>query len=254
MSRSATRCVLAASAVALSSGAAHANVMFSTVNPARSSELGHRRILENMYGGSWSTSGSVDFTNGSILAFRITDAVSGPVRGVPFEGALAPTDFRDITWSSSAGGNVPVTVHAKYAGDNSVFGWFDDTQSTPTFQPILNTASLGTSASVAFSSNFRFALRDLTTGSIFTTRPSDNPGVGSNANRNARFDQFVTYYVTGLPGGRSEWALFVEDRVQGQSSDYDFNDAVVTVAAVPAPGAAGVFAAAGVLALRRRRR
>lgn len=245
-----TLCTVAVLSVLGVVGSASAGTGFTSVQTAPVSELGHRAILQNIYGGTWASSGAVNFGNGSILATRITDNVTLPAIGAPAILPVTPLSGGDTTWIAP-GGPVPVTVKAKFAADNSIFGWFDDTSATPIFIPIVNTSALNTTVNVLLSANFRFALSDISTGKVFTTRPADNSGIGTYAAQT--FDQAVTYYVSGLPGGQSEWAIFWEDRVKGQSSDYDYNDSVVTVSAVPAPGAAPALALAGLFAARRRR-
>ncbi len=235
--------VVAFAAVSGIAAVAQADPQYTTINPPPGSELGHAAILSNIYGGSWSASG-VNVTNGTHGAMRVMDA--GSIWGMTIPAA-APELAQDDVWS---GGVVSVAVRARYAGDSHVFGWIDDTAAVPAFAPIISTGSLDTPVTLTLSSNFRWALQNTSTGLLFTSAPWSNPGVGSRSGET--FDQLVTYHVTG-PSGLSEIALFWEDRIAGQSADYDYNDAVVTITAVPAPGA-GALAALGVIGLVGTRR
>ena len=188
----------------------------------------------------------VHVTNGTHGAMRIMDA--GSIWGMSIPVG-APELAQDDVWS---GGEVTVIARARYAGDSHTFGWIDDTAAEPVFNPILSTSDMGNPVTINLSPNFRWALHNTSTGLLFTSAPWSNPGVGSRSGET--FDQLVTYHVTG-PSGISEIALFWEDRIGGQSADYDYNDAVVTITAVPAPGAGALagMGLIGLVGLRRRK-
>ncbi len=242
-----TNAIVAIIAVAGIAAIAQAQAQYTAVNPPPGAELGHAAILGNIYGGSWSVSG-VNVTNGVSSAMRIMDAGApgGGGIGLPL---LDPSIVQDDMWSGG-GGPVTVIAKAKYAGDSHTFGWFDDTQAVPAFASILSTGVFDVPVTLDLSSDFRWALNDTTTGRMFTSLPMSNPGIGGRSGET--FDQLVSYHITG-PNGLNEIALFWEDRIAGENSDYDYNDAVITVTAVPAPGTASL-AALGLLALAGRRR
>lgn len=239
--------LVAAGTMLSGAGSALAQGTYTNVNPPAPGELGHTAILQNIYGGSWLASGPLGMnrTNGVMTATRMADAgISSPVSlatGKPGESADA--EF--------SGGPVVLTVRAKYAADSHMLGWIDDTAATPTFQPLMSSTDFDNPMEVTLSSSFRWALKDLTTGKMFTSRPADNAGVGAMAAN--RYDQLVTYHVDGKEGVLNEWVLFWEDRVGGEQADYDYNDAVMTVSIVPAPGPVAL-AAVGLAMLKRRRR
>lgn len=239
---------LFAVAVVAASGfaaAVHADPQYTVVNPPPGSELGHAAILTNIYGGTWSPSG-VNVTSGASSAMRIMDA--GSIWGMSIPVG-APELAQDDVWS---GGEVTVIARARYAGDSHIFGWIDDSAAEPMFNPILSTSDMGNPVTINLSPGFRWALQNVSTGLMFTSAPSSNLGIGSRSGES--FDQLVTYHVTG-ENGVNELALFWEDRIGGQSADYDYNDAVVTITAVPAPGAGALagMGLVGLVSLRRRK-
>ncbi|MBX3405777.1 MAG: hypothetical protein KF869_03345 [Phycisphaeraceae bacterium] len=235
--------VVAFAAVSGIAAIAQADPQYTVVNAPPGAELGHPAILSNMYGGTWGASG-VHVTNGTHGAMRVMDAGASAGMSIP---VAAPELAQDDVW---AGNLVSVAVRARYAGDSHIFGWIDDTAAEPAFAPIISTHTLNSPVMLEVSSNFRWALHNTSTGLMFTSAPWSNAGVGSRSAET--FDQLVTYHVTG-PSGLSEIALFWEDRIGGQSADYDYNDAVITIAAVPAPGA-GALAAIGLIGLAGSRR
>lgn len=240
-----TRTKIIAAIIASTGLSAIADAQYTIVNPPPGSELGHAAILAGMYGGSWSASG-VNVTGSTAAAARMMDSGAPSGMGLPM---FAPGAAQDDDWSSG-GGPVTIVARAKFAGNSHIFGWYDDTQANPAFQPIVSTSDFNNPVTVQLSADFRWALHNTSTGRIFTSRPSDNAGSGAYASQT--FDQLVTYHITG-DSGLSEVALFWEDRIAGQSPDYDYNDAVVAFAVVPAPGT-GILAGLGLLGLAGRRR
>lgn len=235
----------------LAAGIANAGPIYTPINAPPSGEPGHASILQSIYGGSWSATGPamLDVANSSagMLATRVADG------GVASPLSLLSASAGSADDSVFAGQTVVVTARARHAGDRHVFGWIDDTQASPAFQPIISSSTgMNTPVTITLSSSFRWALQNTTTGRLFTSRPDDNAGVGSRSTE--RFDQLVTYQVTGPAIGASkEWTLFWEDRIAGQTADYDYNDLVVTVNAIPAPGS-GLLSTLGLLLLARRQR
>lgn len=220
---------------------------FTTVNAPPSGEKSQAQLLSQVYGGTWVANGN-NYTNGTLTATRLADA-----------GVATPTSLTtgvsgtDDLWTGPAASTI--VAEAKYAADNSLFGYFDDTGSNASFQALFNTAATGTTANVALPGNFRWGLKDLSTNKLWTSRSADNltPGFYSATPS----DQMVTYKITGVNGEQmvNEWALFWEDRGPSQNSDRDFNDAMITITAVPipTPGAVALLGL-GSLGLMRRKR
>ncbi|MBL8887625.1 MAG: hypothetical protein JNK16_13275 [Phycisphaerales bacterium] len=224
---------------------ANAAPMYNTIQAAPGGEQNVSSILGILFGGSFNTvggPGSLDLGNGSITAQRIADGnVGGPMSLTASIGSLSTSDGQ--IWSGS---QVAFEVKAKYAGDNSVFGWRDDTNAGA-FSLVSNTGSIGNNGSFSVSSAFRWVLQDQSTGQEFTSRISDNVD-GSGAH-----GQLVTYRMTGAGFSTPTWALFWEDRMG--ASDYDYNDSVIVISAmIPAPGSVATGAMGLILAARRRRR
>ena len=241
--------VLSGFACCVASGAAMATPTFTTVNAASGGEKNHAQMLSDAYGGTWNKgSNGRDYSSSTLSAMRLADA--GVVMPTSLTTGVSGTDN---AWTGPA--STTIVAKSKYAADNSVFGYFDDSGSDHSFHTIFNTSSFDSPATVNMPAAFRWALKDTSTGKTFTSRKSDNVGVGQyNCDT---YDQLVTYKITDSNGGGFQWALFWEDRVKGQNSDYDFNDAMITISAspaVPAPGAAVLgFAGLGLLAKRRRK-
>ncbi|MBL8876273.1 MAG: hypothetical protein JNM86_10805 [Phycisphaerae bacterium] len=235
------------SAIALACASiANAAPVYNTIQAAPGGEQDVSSILGILFGGTFNTvggPGSLNLGNGSITAQRIADSnVGGPMSLTASVGTLSTSDGQ--IWSGS---QVGFEVKAKYAGDNSVFGWRDDTNGG-FFSAVSNTGSIGNSGSFNVSSSFRWALQDLSTGREFTSRVSDNVE-GGNA-----YGQLVTYRLTGAGFSTPTWALFWEDRIAG-GADYDYNDSVIVISAmIPAPGSVATGALGLILAARRRRR
>lgn len=223
---------------------ANAAPMYNTIQAAPSGEKNVNEILGIMFGGSWTSvlPGSLDMTNGSQTAQRVADGnVGGPMSLMASLGSLNTADGQ--IWSGTQAG---LEITAKYAGDNSVFGWRDDTNGG-VFSMVSNTGTIGYTSTFNVSSEFRWVLQDLSTGTEFTSRVSDNLDGSGGAH-----GQLVTYRLTGAGFAMPTWALFWEDRMSG--GDYDYNDSVIVISAIPAPGAASLAGMSLVLAGRRRRR
>jgi Domain of unknown function (DUF4114) len=222
-------------------GTAIAAPGYTSINPPPGAELNHQQILDMVYGGTFGLSGIRDYTNGTVTATRVADNGVGGILKILTGNPLSADDQN---WSD---GITTVMMEAKYAGDNHDFGWFND--SVPSgFQFLLNTNSIGSSVIVNLSSQFRWGLKNNTTGNTWTSLESDNVASGSS------YDQMVTYQVTGLGTGETVWLVFWEDRIHGEFyEDYDFNDAVIELRAIPAPGTALLALGALSLVYRRRR-
>lgn len=220
-----------------------ASATFTNVCPPPHGESGHADILKSIYGGSFTKSG-VNFNNGLISAQRLIDsAVAAP-------SSLSNPLGGDTRWTGPS--IFDLTVRAKFAGHSHTFGWIDGA-SGGTFQPLLATApNGGTNKLEVTGGEFRWALRDDTSGRLFTSNIKDNtpPVKGFKA-----MDHLVTYRITGQGITQPTWALFWEDLAKDQCTDCDYNDAVLVISAspIPTPATAGL-AALGCLVMAGRRR
>lgn len=232
--------VSAAFSVAATTLAGH-----TTINAPASGELGHESILEGIYGGDFSSSG-LDFTgsgaSAGISALRMDDfGIGGPLDAA--SATVGGAD--DEVWT---GGSITATAKARYAGDNQSFGYFGGA-SGGSFTPLFAVGSSGFSVTGSGAIDFgggdwRWG-RGANAAGPHSSLAADNPDGA---------DHMVTYMITGLSNGAARtWLLFFEDRNQPHG-DFDYNDLVVEVQAIPTPMAAGLGAAALAGFTTRRRR
>jgi hypothetical protein len=88
---------------------------------------------------------------------------------------------------------------------------------------------------------------------LWGVKPTSGNEFWSRNNQNAgSADHLVTYKLTGHGGPETRWVQFWEDLPQG-SSDWDYNDFVVEISAVPEPGTA-VLVGLGLIAIGLQRR
>ncbi len=221
---------------------------YTTVNPPPSGEKSHAQILRDLYGSTFTmTSNGRDYVGGAVTAQRLADAGAGG----PTSLSSGTVGAVDSIWSGES--TFLVTARAKFAADRSQFGYFDDTLATPTFQSLFDTGTMNSERSVTLTGPFRWAIKNLSRNTLWTSNPGDNNGLGSFSNRT--FDQLTTYAIDRPEKTGMEWVLFWEDRMKGEHADYDFNDAVIAITAqpIPAPASAALVGLGGMLMLRRRR-
>lgn len=242
-----TRIIAACALSTIASGAMAQT--FSTVNAPPSGEKSHTQILRDIYGSTFSAmSNGRDLASSTISAQRLADAGAGG----PTSLSVGTVASVDSIWSGAS--TFLVTAKAKFAADRSQFGYFDDTSASPAFTSLFDTGTMNSERSVTMTGPFRWALKNLSRGTLHTSDPNDNNGLASYSGE--KFDQLTTYAISrpGLVG--AEWVLFWEDRMKGEPADYDYNDAVVVITAqpIPAPASAALVGMGGVMMLRRRRR
>jgi hypothetical protein len=236
-------CLTAAALVAaVASQSAYADPSFSTINN-NGPEVNQATLLSVIYGGTWTPiSGTQNYTNGSMTAYRVADGGYASPLNMLAESSTAA----DEVW---AGGEITITARAKYAGDTHTFGWIDGASPTPTtsnYQVLLSTSTLDQPVTAHLTESFRWALFDITTNQLLTSRPQDNPD---------GLDHMITYRMVGAGFESPTWLIAWEDRTTGLNSDRDFNDVAIEVVAtsVPEPGTAALLATGGLLSSRRRR-
>jgi hypothetical protein len=231
------KCVAIALGVG-AAGAANAGIEYTTINDPQGAEQSHAEILGEIFGGVFMFDGDVDLTNGVVTANRLADS------GAPGIVDLAGGDSDgpdDRIWGDGDG--IVISLEAKFAGDQATFGWIDGSVGG-VYVPLIATNMVGDTIEVSLSPEFRWALDDESFGNLVTSNPDDQSLF------DAPVDHMVAYHVTGLDDGLNTFVLFFEDRIGG---DYDFNDAVVTVSVVPAPGALALLGLGAMAGLRRRR-
>ena len=225
-----------------SAGIAGATPTFTAINNS-SGEVSQAGLFHTVYGGTWTVQADGrSFSNGVMTATRVADG--GVASPLTIQTSTA-TSADDQGWS--AGTQVTIVAKTRFAADSHNFGWIDDSTapfSGPGFQVITPTSSLNTPVTVPLSTSFRWALKDLSTNQLLTSRPSDNPNGGA--------DVMATYRITGSSNPGATWLLVWEDRTS--NSDRDFNDSAIEVSAVPTPGTLTLAGLGVMFAGRRRRR
>lgn len=220
-----------ASLVGLVSCHAALGQQYTTLNAPAGGEMGHADILALALGGSFSASGSLDFSNGSIFADRNRD-----IGGV-----------HDQVWQPDT---YHLTMVARETDNTHSFGFIKGgAQFQHPFNPLLRSDEIGSSTTVDIGTAFRWAidLDDEFGGALLTSRDNDNAG---------RLDAMVSYKLYDAADELFGYALFFDD-----GTDRDFNDVAVILSLrpllAPTPQAAtlGLLGLGGmsVLAGRRRR-
>lgn len=208
----------------LLSGATRADD-FTTVYPS-SLDPGHAQLLASALGGTFSASG-LNFSNGSIDAIRNRD--------------LGPLHSTDQIWSAG-------TFKSKLFYDSPVgraqsFG-FVNGATGGSYQSLINTSSVGSTASLTTDDNFRWAIK-LNGGRVLTSRNSNNGGT----------DMMISYSLYNNAGNFIGSVLFFDDKISAPEKDYA--DVAVLLTLVPTPQAAAMgllgLGSLGVMAGCRRR-
>jgi hypothetical protein len=255
-----TRLIAAVAVVAFATANSHAE--YTTV--LDSGETTVAEILDVLYGdGSidgnnnafegWSTLQGA-FTYNNITITRVHDRRNGGTLGSNLDFAGGQTldeSVNDQIWED---GIASGQGEAKYAGFSQKFG-YKPGASGATYTNLFDLSGNGFNVSgsftgLSFSNPLRWA-RD-GQGSQMSSLESDNDPDG---------DQMITFKIEGLTGGAYDtahavWIVFFEDKDGNEGSDWDFNDLVVEIIAVPlpAPLALAGLGLLGVAAGRKRLR
>lgn len=238
-------------AIGVGGGVARAST-YTEVEDAAFGEDGHRLIFEEVYGGGGVGTFNLD-ANGrdfigsgaaaGISAIRLADTNPGGVD--------------DQIWTSDMLGNGPVSarVVARFARDSQAFGYVPGvtedvgTEFVNLFNVTGSEFNVQGSAShidLGHLESFRWA-REGPAGVRHTSYQLDN----FDAETEQFNDHMVTYRIEGPDRLQPVYMLFFEDSYK----DWDYQDLVVEIAAVPSPAAIGPgLALLGMLGLTRRRR
>jgi len=185
------------------------------------------QLLNNIYGAGFSGGqNNLSYSNGIITATRVDDAFGGSpgtnlnvVTGLPGVGAT------DQWWDD---GFTQMYVEAKFASFGQKFGYNDGSGPVTLF-------TVEGSGYWVTGSGFV----DLTgeTWEWLRTGVQEAPWSSVMANNIDKRDHMITYQITGLTTDWTTWLLCWEDKTTLTGSDWDFNDMVIEIRAVPLPGA-----------------
>lgn len=221
-----------------SANSAHANT-YTTVLPPPGAELTQVEIMDLIYGGTFVQSGE-DYSNGTLALIRVWD--SNIVEETLHILTGDPAVDIDQIWTD---GLATVTAEAKFAALGQSFGWNGGGTFGFGYTELLTDADVGgPGVQIDIMGDMLWGVNP-TSGDMFWSRDSENFD---------SFDHLITFKVLGLGGPETVWLQFWEDLPQS-GSDFDYNDFVVEVSAIPEPGTGFLLAIGlGLLSGSRRRR
>lgn len=220
------------------------------INPPPGDELNHAQILGDVYNQNFTASGLDYVGDGDVTAIRVWD-----FDDIDYYTAhvynYEPNDVDQI-WTDGA---VTVTASAKYAWFEQAFGWNEGGTLGTNFTLLVddtNIGQTGVSFTITEDQEFLWGHQAKTCswyepGYEWWSRESENGWCGSEE------DHMVTYHIEGASTtGETVWMIFIEDD-KFIDSDFDYNDFVIEIRAIPEPATICLLALGG-LALRRKRR
>jgi hypothetical protein len=224
---------------------------FTPIAPPHPGEDSHAQIFSEIYGGTFVPSGSVDFSNGLLIAKRVDDFFIGEA-GDPLDmgGPTGGEDDTDQTWRAPFTNAI---AEARFAAFEQSFGYFLGS-SGGSFQELFDVVGEGYAvtgqAPLPLIANQLLRWGRNGDNGLFSSRIADNSD---------NEDHMVTYQIleaTGTDGEdpRIRWVVLWEDIRSGEPfEDWDFNDLVVEITAIPEPASLASFGLLALLGARRRR-
>lgn len=205
-----------------------------------SGETNFNTILNSIYGPGFAGAsfGGSSYTNGSVTVTRVHDFFSGDPfnTGAAMALALPPgVGASDQLWQD--GVVTRFSARARFAGYTQQFGYYNGHSGaigTSTFNAIGGNVDQGLQNTLLGSNidftgqNWRWGRRNFDQTNYNSSLADDNAD-----NR----DHLISYYVTGTGITSPRWLLFWDDQL-APGQDGDYNDLVVELVVVPAPGAA----------------
>jgi hypothetical protein len=232
-------------ALGFTGGVANA-ASYTTVDDAAFGEDGHRLIFEQWYGGGEVGSFDLDVNNRDFIGSGAAAGISA-IR-LADQNTAGPDDQ---IWNNAMLGDGPISARAvaRFAQFPQSFGYVPgvtedvETEFANLFDVTgseFNVQGSATNIDLGHLESFRWA-REGVAGVRHTSLEADNDDL----------DHMVTYKIEGLDRLQPVYMLFFEDSFK----DWDYQDLVIEIAAVPSPAAIGPgLALLGVLGLTRRRR
>jgi hypothetical protein len=237
---------------------------FTPINPPPVNEATHQQIFSAVYGGNFVPTGllNLDYSNGTVTATRVHD-FPDPSVGLRFEPLSLINTYGsdDQLWLADF---QFASAEAKFAVFEQNFGYFEG-EDGMTYHKLFDQSGLiynvSGEANLAEVSGKLIRWARGGEDRVVSSRPSDNED---------GMDHMVTYLITGLDepmvidgqqvrgqqNSLIRWLVFFEDKFQGEEKfDFDFNDLVVEITAlpvIPEPSTLALAALGSVFGLRRR--
>lgn len=211
--------------------------------------------MNAQYGGTFTPTAqnSLNYSNGTITAVRVEDIYQAPVLTLA-PAAIVPTNsngsFDDQLWQANF---KLASAEAIFGAFNQEFGYFDGAVGgsyTKLFNASGSQYSVTGSADISNLSGHLLRWARGGNNRVWSSRIADNSD---------GLDHMVTYNIQGLNNGFVTWLVMWEDLTTGdQFLDFDYNDLVVEIralpVAVPEPvGLASVLVVGSVLGMRRKK-
>lgn len=243
-----------ACAAAIGAASKTALASFTPINaPSWADEDARNKILGAQYGGTFTPTspGSLDYTNGTITAVRVEDIYSTPTLPALPAALSTPANgsLDDQLWQANFR---LASAEAVFAALNQEFGYFDGAAGG-SYVKLFNATGVKYAATggADISSLSGHTLRWARGGSgrVWSSKISDNSD---------QQDHMVTYNIQGLNSNYITWLVLWEDLTTAEHSDWDFNDLVVEIKAlpvvpIPEPVALMPLLIGGLLGMRRRK-
>jgi hypothetical protein len=226
-----------------------ASAGLTDIADSRSGEKDHVQILEHVYGGDFGTfafPGASSYTNGTVTATRVDDFIgSKGTAGSDLNLVTGPSaNATDQVWTD---GLSTFRVKARWAGYKQRFGFADVAGSNDQELFRLTGSGWDPSATGTFTHTFSDGAqwvwyRDGTGGSYSGNMDFSKDTLNGEIQSGKVSDHLITYKITGLDDGWTTWLLCwsdlnnLDDPTSG-SIEPDYNDLVVEIKAIPAPGA-----------------
>jgi hypothetical protein len=226
----------------------------TTISPSPVSEKNQEQILESLYGGNFSASGTNYLGGGlagALSAFRYKDFLSPDgIQNVSAPSLLVA----DKTWTTNS--FFMVIARSTNSAATQQFGYTIDGGSYQNLFTVGGSGSNPTGSAIdvdLMGKNFQWVRRSAEGTNAYSSKTELNSD---------SLDHMVTYRIDGLNDGKTTWFLCFEDLygplAGSGNSDRDFNDLCVqvTTASVPEPSTIAVlgFGFAGMLRRMRRKR
>ncbi len=196
-----------------------------------SGETNTRQILNNIYNVSFTGSnwGGTSYTSSQgISAVRMNDFFPSGALNPQSIVADKGSNTVDQIWSD---GVLEMSAEARFAGYSQQFGFITGTShSEKTYMNLFNVQGSGF--------NVSGGKENWVTPHLWRWARSGTNGPQSSLdvdNADGR-DHMISYQITGLTGlqpNEKVWVLFFEDMNKCQGSDFDYNDLVVEIRALP---------------------